>query len=455
MKQVDLIRMHPWANDPNIRTYAEKFTQEQWQNIHNSGFPDLLPRMDPMYILAFLNACDMLRSSGSLEIPVIQAMLDSLKAQLQTSPLHIQEVWAWLGPNLTARIEKDATSYDMMDDLMQLLSPEETRNRLAHPLVSQNLKLNNQDLRELYRLRQITLNQFLEIIRASTESSQRQFPDWVGNHVEIRALADEFTDEQLAFLPTVLSNSILNDREFTCSFLRTVLAKTTIHDVQKVKECPLDSFESIVKSLQDIFLDIATQKNVRFNPDFIGDVARSMPNLGDSEQSKISQDIDEDMSALHRSLRNAAFVGNYWTLLPLTLLVSDVNSVGGLSGRTALHRAVEYANKTGDRLCFDLLANHPEIDFSVQDSEGKTALELWNFTRFPDAVLLSKLNELKAKPEEKDEEKGAEEKRASPLTLNNLFERSTAAGTATKPKTRALEEKEEDDEFYDMACVLS
>ena len=68
----------------------------------------------------------------------------------------------------------------------------------------------------------------------------------------------------------------------------------------------------------------------------------------------------------------------------------DPNAKDASIGTTALYYAVKNVIYSEKRQCFDLLANHPDIDFSIKDEEGRMALDYWDFSRFPDENLAKK-----------------------------------------------------------------
>ncbi len=97
-----------------------------------------------------------------------------------------------------------------------------------------------------------------------------------------------------------------------------------------------------------------------------------------SPLTPIPTDLVLRQKALECAFRKAAEIGNFEDLLILINEIPDINAKASLTGRTALHWAVLSAEKTGNRMCFDLLISRPEINIFVEDNEKITPLQLFD-----------------------------------------------------------------------------
>ena len=456
MTKTDLIKQFPWTNQPSINAYAEKFTLAQWEVMSHAGVPEFLTQglLDPLLLSALFES--ILQVSKH---PLIEAQIRSgetnfeqiVKNQLeiiahaaqQQSLVRPQEVMDWFGSELTRLFEQRVESYEQADNLIQVLSSSKIRDLLAGdriamqelPSIPQGLTdLKGQDVRHLLKSEKISFQQLFTIASELSKPINRKFPDWIDDNLELRKVASEFSDLQLAEINKILDLSIRRDRELKCSFLRSILLTLTIHGQSMIQQCPdliifkqlvihhqkqflqtiqeqaVDMASHLIKPVSDIVASARGESQLHHSTvQFAGESAVNQDNPKDSsidlqnhlirkfvpEYKKIPlipipTDIKRRQEAFGCALRNAANQGEFWSLLLLIIEVPNINEQGVLSGKTALHCAATYASRTGERLCFELLSKQPGIDFSLRDREGKTALDYWDFKKCPDAALHAK-----------------------------------------------------------------
>ncbi|MDF1757502.1 MAG: hypothetical protein P1U74_04310 [Legionellaceae bacterium] len=414
MKQSELVQLYPWTNNQYVKAYSEKFTDEQWREINTSEIPRLISskKIDDMFIaslfesiLMMINHPDlqtMLRSGDLTFSDIIAQQLQLIESTVSQQSLgNPSLVMSWLGPLLCKKIETEVSSYDEMDNLVQLLSSENIRDLMSGnstaisklssiPPILANLQ--GQDARELLNNTQMTFKQFMGLAKELSNPIERDFPNWVEDNIELKKLANHFSDTQLKSLGKLMVRGIVLDRELKCSFLRLVLLQTTIKGEQLIKKCPDDAFRRLILTNQDNFLQTIHKKSAEMN-EGIASAFEDVDTLSQSTNSSnvyhslirkyiseyssphtpIPTDLTERQKVFAATLRNSIHHGNFWDFITLVKVVDNINSKGLKSGKTALHVAAEYTTRTGNQIIYDILMNTAGIDPSITDNSGKTA----------------------------------------------------------------------------------
>ncbi len=390
--------------------YAQKFTLDEWMDMEKAGLPAFIESglIDEAYSTSLFESILVLQQNPEIAgmikkkefsfKQIVEVQTQEIKKIAVQSPLaRPTEVIAWLGDELARYLEAKVRSYDEMDNIVNALSSRKVRAMLAgdkeaiceYPLPPPALTaLKGQDARSLLLRGSISLSQLLDLAKLLSTPIDRSFPAWVGDNIELRGIANLFTDAQLVSLGELMDAKISNDRELKCSFLRAILLKTSIGEKQLIQEC-VDpaAFKRLVVLTQKKFIEVVLGYAVSM-VGHIGDAlsASSHPVIAETNDVLLRKYLAEYRSphvptptdsvlrekAYGSALRNAANHGNFWDVLILIHGVKDIDAKGEKTGRTALHFAAAYAHRTGDHLCYELLAKQPGINFSIIDKEGMT-----------------------------------------------------------------------------------
>lgn len=420
--QRELFEIYPWMNHPYVRPYISNFSLEEWHTLNDIGLGNLVADEDleQTFIISFFTSLPMIKNN-----PQVRAMLatgDVTFADIAANQLNLvtsltqqsnvanpTKVIDWMGSELSKYIERKVTSYKMMDDIVQALSNRDVRKILAgdadaiRELVYVPTKLEpylGQDIRQQILRGQITINDLIELgNELSGKLVTRKLPTWLTDTTELKLLANEFSDEQLAELDNLLNNTIKNDSELKCSFLRTLTLSTTIDGVQQMQNCPdIQTFKRLINQNYKIFSrnliagSGAVARGVRdaLDNDVLLQAATNSPAVTNSLIRKylssyksvhvaIPESGAERDRVLETTLRNIANHGNFWDLIIILSDINDINSKNRSLGKTALHLAAEYANQhANNQLCYKVLLQHPGIDPEITDNSGHKAADYLN-----------------------------------------------------------------------------
>jgi hypothetical protein len=124
MTAEELLQIFPWVVHPIVRTYAERFTLNQWAHMDNAGVPAFLSSntLDELLIPGFFEAIYLVAmnpqvaaniQSGAYSFTQVVKEQVQMATQLaqQQSLVRPQAVIDWLGPELTRMFERQVASY--------------------------------------------------------------------------------------------------------------------------------------------------------------------------------------------------------------------------------------------------------------------------------------------------------------------------------------------------------
>jgi hypothetical protein len=316
------------------------------------------------------------------------------------------EVQAWLGEDLFQQFKqqiKQNNHSEHWGDFIQLLSFPVVRQSLAGDADTIRAlqvcpralkKLDGQDIRKLLReedplARKIFMEMTIEIFLGNCVKKSR--PKWVdeGSFVLLMALTP-FTDSQVAIIGKLLDARLRNPIMTIC-FLHTLLSQTYLDDQQLIGQCSDEFFTQLITCLQEDFIKVSfpvdrfhffeqpapvSHVDVITRKEYQDRFIRKYDDRYNSPHTLVPSDPQARMNALKVAFIKAASHGEFWHLLLLKNEISDINTQDLSTGRTALHEAVLYAERTGDKKCFDILISEPDIDPFVRDNEQQTPLDL-------------------------------------------------------------------------------
>ena len=316
MKLEDLIKQFPWANRPTIRVYTDKFDQQEWEIMHRAGIPDFLVSgiLDDLLIAALFDSIhalskhpeivQLMQAGQSSFENIVTTQIEQVKnAASQQTLARSTDVLNWLGPILAQHIEQEVTSFNMMNNIVQVLSSRKVRALLAcEPIILRELslippalaKLKGQDARVLLLRKEITLQQLLELATELSEPIGRKLPDWIENNIELKHLANQFSDIQLDELEKLLNENIRRDGEMKNSFLRAILlhCENIKQPIQTFSSS--EAFKSLVLPLQKDFLGFATSFNASTK----------------SIEPSLAHSVEGDVAKLAAALSEADLISN-------------------------------------------------------------------------------------------------------------------------------------------------
>jgi hypothetical protein len=228
-------------------------------------------------------------------------------------------------------------------------------------------------------------------------------PKWVEYDQGLIALTKKFSEVQLAELDMKLDIRIRCDKNILSSFLESVLTsleyKTEQNDVDFaaiVDKVQKDQLQSI-KTHDSVtsYSVMAAFKTKNYSPTQVPSQDRLIRTyVREYTDPYIILPADGTLMrryALEAAFRGAVAKGEMMDMLTLIPIV-NVNAQAQRTGRTALHEAAEYASAQGDRLFFDILLNEGSSP-TIRDKSNNSALDLWDFTKNPDAKLSAMFSE--------------------------------------------------------------
>ena len=204
----------------------------------------------------------------------------------------------------------------------------------------------------------------------------------IEKYISLEKLSLEFTNKQYNHFIYWYVNpydALEDNVELQIELLTDLLELTTVNGVQKIKLFDdMSVFKILFKSYQEILLkerDVSDQivpedmKGYgRLLRKYVSEYANPLIPLPTNKWIKLE--------VFGSAFRCAAQQGALCDMIALSLLIPDINATSSVSAMTALHFAAVYANKEGNRDCYDWLRADSTIKPDLRNIIGLTAEDL-------------------------------------------------------------------------------
>ncbi|MDP1602049.1 MAG: hypothetical protein Q8M03_02170 [Legionella sp.] len=386
-----LVAKFPWTNHPAILKYVDQFTPKQWELINDSALKERIDELladEDLLNTIFDSILAVMQSEAHAHIPQDANLFNAVILLLIRDFTHpdsdyqkFKKVRSWFGdlfPVIKTHCDANLNSADEMHLITGLFSEQSITDCLEGK--TKNIEpFNGEDARQYLRDNRITVAELIAYAEQAFEINDRQLPAWVSSNFVVKKAALEFTDQQLLWLSDCLSPSFLQDISLKSQLLNLFLKKTVVNGEQIIARFNHQwNFKQVAIELETFLLGAFFEnEQLMINAPNKNKMNPSEKN-GFIKKYGIAEPLhpEQIQAALEEAIRRAFEQGNYREAVHAIKCNDDINiNAIGEDGRSFLHIAAELANLTQNTLGYELLLQHPNVDTSIKNRQGKTANE--------------------------------------------------------------------------------